>query len=234
MKTKIVTFFISILIPVSAFGQVEFDDFIKDIGEEVRVNRPGAQITTVRAVDVEGNPYNEEGWMTASLLTGNQRTKPLTLRFNLADDNIQVRRGDNITIIYPFMIDAIEVTVPEKKTFKNGYLTFKEKNVNDETLFRVIHEGKVTILEKETVKLMKDVSSYGTATRQDYYNRSKRYYASKEDFFKKIKLRKKDILRLYPDNSKEIDRYVKQNKLKYDNEQNLMRILRYADSLTTQ
>jgi len=57
------------------------------------------------------------------------------------------------------------------------------------------------------------------------------YLGSNNTSIVKIKLKKKDILKVLQNHSKEIEKYVAANKLDYDNESSVIKILKYYTSL---
>lgn len=214
-----------------AFAQVEFEDYVRSIGENTR----GNTIFTKKAVETQGDPYSKEGWMKGKFHREGLITKAVKFRMNQHQGILEVENRGQLIAIDDKDVEMITVTEPLPMKFKNGFDTRKERGVDESSLFEVLHEGTVTILRRENISLQKDMASYGTATQKDRYIRSDAYYATNEDSFKKIRLRDKDLLKFYPKNiHKEIKDYVKRNNLKWDNESHLKMILNFAEDRNTE
>ncbi len=231
MKRLLLPVLILLFTSSLAFAQVEFEDYVRSIGESTR----GNTIFTKKAVETQGNPYNKEGWMKGKFHRKGLITKAVKFRMNQQDGVLEVENRGQLIAIDDKDVEMITVTEPSPMKFKNGFDTGKERGVDESSLFEVIHEGTVTILRRENIRLQKDMASYGTATQKDRYIRSDVYYATNDDTFKKIRLRDKDLLKFYPKKQhKEIKDYVKRNNLKWDSETHLRMILNFADELNTE
>lgn len=223
-----------LIFPLFAFSQ-DNDRVITDTALRLSDIVGGKNATfSTQKVEVEGNPYLTDGWMTGTISKLGKKTEPLLLRINLLDNSIEAQSGSQFVVMDENMLDKIEITQPDIMVFKNGYELGNSRDVRDYTkssLFEVLYEGDITILKKEKVRLLKDLPTYGSAVRKDALNKSAEFFYSNGTEFNKIKLNRKDITGIYGKDGKKVEKYAKDNKLKFDDKTDLKKILTYADSL---
>ena len=82
------------------------------------------------------------------------------------------------------------------------------------------------IITEGTLNPLTQIKSPDVYTRSDAY-----FYTKSKSSLNEIKLKKKSILRAFSNKEKEISSFVKENKLGYTTEEDLIKILTYYDSL---
>lgn len=190
----------------------------------------GKTAVAIQTTETEGNPFFFDEFVTAVLVSGKQQTVPVKMNVDLSNKSIVVSQDNKLVAIQYAAVNEIRITYP-KMTLKNGFTTNGVDDLNNRTFFEVIHEGDVTFLKNTGVTLQKDVSSYGNAVQQDVYSKFTAYYAIVDGEFKRIKMRKRNILRLFGDNRKAVDKYAKDNKLDFKNDKHLAEMFTYASNL---
>lgn len=216
-----------LLISPLTYSQNTIDDHGLRLGEIFTGNNAVAIQTT----ETEGNPFFFDEFVTAVLVSGNQQTVPVKINIDLGGQSIIVSQDNKLISIQYTAVNEIRVTSPSKLTLKSGFATNGVDDLNKRSFFEVIHEGDVTFLKNTGVALQKDVSSYSNAVQQDVYMKYTAYYAVVDGKFKRIKMRKKNILKLFGDNKKAVDKYAKENKLDFKNDNHLVEIFNFASTL---
>lgn len=126
---------------------------------------------------------------------------------------------------------------------KNKVSSFVKKNKKynlidlegERTIFESLYASEdVVFYKKPESKIIAE--KLNPMTKEVIKNRSygivENYYlGSNNTSIVKIKLKKKDILKVLQNHSKEIEEYVAANKLDYDNESSVIKILKYYTSL---
>ena len=225
MKVLAVVAF-ALVISTNSNAQIKYEDFVQNIHS---TNHNSIYVKS--AVEVEGIPYLHEEWRTGIVTVRGLETEPFKIKYNIAENNFEINNGQQTIVVEGSTIEKVKLENPET-VLKNGYKTNGKDNLTKDTFFEVLYEGKdIALLKKENVKLIKNVATYGTATRKDSYNRYTNYYLSKSGEFDDIKLRQRDILNIFPDHKDEVKKYIKDNKLSLRRDEDLMKIMKYGDSL---
>jgi len=212
-----------------SFAQLDFNDFLKTLP----ISSTGTNFAEKQTTIVKGNPYLSETWTQGHLYAGGKKSKAMPVRYNLAEKAFEVQTYRDVVLIDAYRLDKVELMTPKKKVFKNGFASDLDEDIDKTTMFQVIYDGNVKILKKDYVKLIKAVATYGTANKEDVYKKYSKYYFYNENKeYDDIKLKRKDIVRKFDKkNQKAIEKYAKENNLKFDNEVHLSAILTYAESL---
>ncbi len=227
MNKKILLTLSALFISQVGFAQIEFDDYVSQVGEAM----DGTTIYAFQATEIEGNPLLFDEFVRGVLVSGNSQTVPVNLNLDLANNRILVNRGNKLIGIENSAVTAIKILTPTL-TFKNGFQTGGKDDLNKYSLFKVIHEGdNVSFLKHTGVNLQKDVSSYSTATQTDVFIQHTAYYVIKDGKFDRVKMRKRNVLRLFDENRKAVDTYAKENKLDFKDDEHLALMFKYAESL---
>ncbi len=230
MKKTLCTLVFVLLTSQMSFAQVKFEDFVTGLAD----NFSNDVIRTKQAVETTGTPYlMDDEWMKGQLVTANQKSELLNMRFNLAENAFEVENKGSIVIVDTYLIKAVEIQSPKKITLKNGFMADKDENIDKATMFEVLYEGDMILLKRDYANFSKGVASYGSATRKDVYSKSTRYYAFKDGEYHRIKkLRSKDLLKFYDKSTKkDVEKFAKENKLSFKNKSDLKKILNYAESM---
>lgn len=113
----------------------------------------------------------------------------------------------------------------------------KYKFINDgdlNGLFFEIYDGsKIKLFKEFKISILKGVVNPLTEVKdsKDKYVQSFNYFIFKENQYKKINPSKGTVLKLLEDKKDSVKKYVTDNKLSYENDENLNKILIYYESL---
>ena len=175
---------------------------------------------------IEGNIYVFENWTNRGILKiGKNEFKLSNINFNMRTNKIESRVGKDS--VYIFDLTNVDHIFINNRKFKNYY--FSNQNeilevIYDGDDFKMLKDYKVDIKRGEVDPLMikKKVAKFYT---------NAFYYIKKGNDFKKIKLKKKDILLLFDNKSNLVSNFVKENKLSYKKEKDINKIFIFYDSL---
>lgn len=158
-----------------------------------------------------------------------QWTEQFLGNYDIANNVIELMRGSEKILIDGYNIDE---AVLDGQNFKNNFPADEDLEITKADLLEVIYEGEdFALLQKYNVNLREGQMTYSSATKNEYYDKTDFVVFLKDGKYQKTKMKKRDILRLFEDHKKDIDKYAKKNRLKYDERQDLAKILEYADSL---
>lgn len=216
-----------LLISQLTYAQNTIDDHGLRLGEVFN----GKTAVAVQTTETEGNPFFFDEFVTAVLVSGKQQTIPVKMNIDLGNKSIIVSQDNKLVGIQYAAVNEIRISSPSMMTLKSGFTTNGVDDLNNRSFFEVIHEGDITFLKNTGVTLQKDVSSYSNAVQQDVYSKFTAYYSVIDGEFKRVKMRKRNILRLFGDDRKAVDKYAKDNKLDFKNDKHLAEIFTFASTL---
>jgi hypothetical protein len=177
--------------------------------------------------DIKGSPYLFEEWYTAKVIgMDGTYTEYLKMNFNGLTHQLEILEDGKTQVL-------IENTYL-KAIFNDG--------TNEYTFMAGIHpdlgRDKICIpFDGQEIKFIKDfkvrieesvMQTPGAATVFEKFARSTDYYIMKRGNLIKINLRKKSILKAL--DNKEVDLYVKNENLKMNSENDLIKVLQYYET----
>lgn len=155
-------------------------------------------------------------------------------RFKLKNLNYDLKSQKMISQLSKdsiFEFDKNKVASFVKKNKKYNFIDLE----GERTIFESLYASEdVVFYKKPESKIIAE--KLNPMTKEVIKNRSygivENYYlGSTNASIVKIKLKKKDILKVLQNHSKEVEEYVDANKLDYDNESSVIKILKYYTSL---
>ncbi len=160
------------------------------------------------------------------------------IKYNFEADLVQVNINNTIQTYSARKILFFEIYDEEESRYRQFYaLPFNARpNYKVPMLFEVLYENTMTLLCRETV-VQETIPQYGYYS---YYgNRySTRYRLSFDYYFLNEKgemmpytQKKEDLYNILSKNKDNLEKYIKENRLKYDRHRDLVRITAYYNSL---
>jgi len=97
--------------------------------------------------------------------------------------------------------------------------------------FELLEEGKLTLLSREAIEYRTYTSPYyiGSYSRQILVNTY--FFLDEKGAITEFKGNKNDLLELMGRKSKDVEKYIKENRLKYDEKYDFARIIAYYNSI---
>ena len=182
-----------------------------------------------------GSPYTSEKFTPATISALPNKT--VKARYNAYDDEIEIRiNDDNIqqfnknikNVIITFLLDDTVFTslkyINPNDGLQTGYfVTLTEANTKAKLYLKK---------EIRFVKAKPAVSGYDIDKPAEFKENSDTFFVSINGAYaRELPAKKKEIAKLFPENSKVILDYIKENKIKTSREADLINLINYINSI---
>ncbi len=213
--------FMSGLVQAQQVVNMSLDDFYREFKKHQYNDNAG------KSNPVNGSPYDHEEFIPGEIVTtARQRYSGIPLRLNIYSNEVEFRNeeGGNFNIGVPEMIDYI--MIGDEKYI---YSPYSVGGRIQKGYFRVLSEGKITLLQKKNVMLKpaeaagayKDpVPARFTRTEDDFYVRIPPAEA------KRMK-NKKDLAEILGGYPPELEQFIRNNKTRFNKAEDLTRMMQY-------
>ena len=171
--------------------------------------------------NVEGSPYLPEEFIKGTVFIEGETPYAAMMRYNAYQDEIQVKSAAGISSL--FKRDYVWAEI-DGQSFRIE--SYKSRSGTTKGYFVELNRGKVRLLkriEREFKEGQPAVSSYGDDTPPRFDEEVTYYLAREGSPAEEIRLRKKDVLEFL--SSKEMESFVKENKLKLKSENEVIQVL---------
>lgn len=181
--------------------------------------------------DIEGSPYLNDDFIKGTIFTTTKlRYENIPLNYNIYNDNLEFRSPDD---------QILAMSTPEivqKAVFGNiemEYIPFISAKKTKRGFFLTKEEGFATLYARPQLifKQPTKPTAYKKAEPARFINKPNIYYIriGQEAALKVVS--KKDIISIFPDHKKEIETFIKKNKVKITKEESLKKLVLYYNSL---
>ncbi len=198
---------------------------------EIRINDVNK---TVDLSTIKGSPYENEKFQlgkASNLL--NDKPTAYYLRYNIYNDIIELKaslneqdirgliKSLNIYVIISNREYHFEIYSDDNKSTKKGYFILLSKGKNSSLYLKKI----VTFIDKKPAKdsFHKDIPAS--------FKESEKYYIKKQRVLVPLSTNKKELLNQLSDQGNELKSYIKSEKINLKDEQDLIKLFNYYDSL---
>lgn len=185
-------------------------------------------------IPINGTPYLKNDFLPGVLeLHDGKRSDEVMLRFDIAKDMFEIiRENDTLTLNRPFAVKYIYLDDkmyffdpklrPDAPRKQNGY-------------FQLARKGKLSLY----VKIVKDLSydsfanNYkgGSGTKEYYYVEKVSYVAQFNEGSPFLITSSKKLLAHLDDHKSEVKQFIKENKIKFKKEEDLIKVVEYYNNL---
>lgn len=192
------------------------------------------QTFDTRYEGVKGTPYLYEDWQKGAIMvSGVVEPQPALINYDCVNGQLLVRLSDGSPAALPVeYIPAFLISDPMQSDGFAFFVSDSDQKGN-RTFYKVIYNEK-TILYQHLKKHFKPADyqrAYNPDRRFDSFEWEKQYFIKTGNTTEKIKSNPKSILKFFPGKEKEINRYLSENKINIRNEEEIIRLLEYSDSL---
>ncbi len=188
---------------------------------------PGKLFKTPEKIKILGSPYNEK--MFAEATVGSLNLKPF-MRYNIYNDEFEFISAKNDTLVLDKSEDFGEVIFTStKKKFKlTAYTNLKNKLFYG-YLIDLYSKNELILYKKDNISFTEEKLAKTTLER----DMPAKYAANSPYYFIKIKDKmatefpenKKGLMKLFPDKKEAIESLFKENKINFNNENDLKKIV---------
>lgn len=183
--------------------------------------------------DIKGSAFSSPDWTKGTVHLDNNTTyTDLEMKYSDYEDKVLVKKGNDVMEfdkrVKDFTLSVIKNDVPTLEHYRNGY-----KNVpghNENAYFQVLADGKVQLLKK-VMKKIRTENEYGSMTTNKSFSSNTHYFLVKGDLSASFKKDKKTIIAFLNDKQAQVDDYLKTNKTDFKNDDDLVKLLTYYNSL---
>ena len=185
---------------------------------------------------IKGSPFYVGEWLRGSIsLADGQKLDFVEMKYNAYEDELIIKKNSSQ---YYFPKDKIiSFTLYEHQNGINARFVLQHhyKHFDDLQFYRIVSEGKTSILELTKVIFEKAdfQGAYSNDKRYDEFKQYAELYYFNEVLPqpKKLKRTTKGISSLYAENSMEIKKFILDNGYNCRNEDDLLKILSYIQNI---
>lgn len=180
---------------------------------------------------IKGTPYDSPVFLPGTIYSSNEVVGAgVMLRYNVFADEIEIK--DPTSDNYSSLIKSPEFFA---KINNDIYLYVLGENGG---YFKVLTEGKSYDLYKRSTVTYQDAippkDSYGKETPAQFSRHDTYYIVSKGGSFYELPNNRKKFVSIFKSNQKEIDQYIKKNKINLKQERDMIKVMNYIDGLITE
>lgn len=231
MKKYISLIVILLLSTAGLFAQSIYDlRNAIDFFESNKMQR-GEYRNTISEKDIEGSPYFNDAFTNGTIFTTQKiQYNDIPLRYNIFNDEMEFQTPDNkiLAIAAP---EIVEKAVIGEYTFSN--IPYKLGNKVKRAYFILLTEGKVSLYARAEViyQKPKEAAAYKDPEPAKFVQRPHSYYLRlNEEPAVKVES-KKDLIKFFTDHQKQVEDFIKGNKVKPSKEEKLIELIKYYNSL---
>lgn len=163
----------------------------------------------------KGTPYFSDWLKGYLILDNNSKTNDMLLRYDMNKEQLEFQRKKKMFAISVEKINKYVIYATNRNiVFQNGFSTDIDEDINKNTLFRVIYNGKYKLLAYHSSYLDKNIYEYNNANDlQEYRNTIEYFLVTPNGKFHEVELKLKDILNILPGENENLKKYAAQNSL---------------------
>lgn len=191
----------------------------------------GKPIVGSSYTDVTGTAFLYDDWLKGTIEQGNKTSfKGVDLKYSTYKDELYFKNPkDDATLSFALPIVAFSLDVKGKiETYRNGFP--EVDNFNTKSYYQVLFEGGVKLLFK-SFKTLVEVKPYNSNITEKKFIDNSSYYLLKDNVMQKFKPTKKDVLELFKSKSTEVDSFIKNEKIDFKQQKDLIKLFEYYSSL---
>jgi hypothetical protein len=203
--------------------------------QNVNVDNDGRIISIKSAngtSDIEGSEYLNENFTPITITKYDG--KLYNGRFNAVNGEIEVKLEDNKIIALDTKADfEIKFNITNK-TYRTEEFINNRGITKNAFLVVVNDKNDYVLLKEEIIKFHKKIeatSSYAKGRPARYIRENDNYYIKYNDTVAFISQKKKDLFKMFPEQSRKIKAYIKENKISLKDEDDLIKIVGYLSTI---
>ncbi|WP_421774031.1 hypothetical protein [Gracilimonas sp.] len=212
-------------LPLSAQSNVTTDD----IREMVSYNL----IPTFQTTNVKGNPYIADNFVMGSFeLYSGAKTENLEMNYNIYENRLEIVDGNQVYAVSADDVKEFVVKLNgEERIYRKG---FESRRLDANQFVEVKTDGAMSFLVKQEVNYSENSSAgYGSASKEEVYSKSKRYYIEKDGEVHELRrLRHRRVVKHF-DGNKQVSTYIKENNLDLSNPDHIKKAVKKYNEITS-
>ncbi len=224
--------FILLILKLFCIAPINAQLISNDVGLSLRTT--GSKIDLNRFPDVKGSPYLNDVWQNGSILIEKvHKIEIKKIKINCFQNQLEYEEDGKVYTplkrYTEFIInDLDENNNSKKRIFRNEFISDQEFK----TYFEVLFDGETKLLQKYAVRIEEYAEPLSLNKIKRFNKIPQLYiYKSKNQSLIKIKKDKKTILNAFDNKSEQIAKYISSNDLIMKNEEDIVKICAYYDTL---
>jgi hypothetical protein len=225
------TFFLTA--PVMGQDDLAINRSLQDFASRMRFSNNNAGIGNASASNssVEGSEYLDNNFVKGDLITQNSELfSGIPMRYNAYYENFEVKLPDSMiySLSDPGLIFQVRF---QKETMI--YTRYVSPLGEREGFLFVLYEGKCALYRRNYKVFKERIPSNGILNEvpAKLVDKPKEFYIRTKEGPPAVIPSKKELLFFLGDHSDEMEKYIKKEKTKLNNGEDLIRLLTYYDSL---
>ena len=189
---------------------------------------------TLAHSNLQAQQWPFELWHEGKIILESGDTLRGLIKYDFAQDLVQYNFDDKRTEAFSarkvLYFEIFDNTVRKyRQIFALPYTN--SSGYRAPVFFELLEEGKMTLLSRELLEYRSNTSPYylGSFTRQVLVN--KYFFLDEKGNITEFTGNKSDLLNLMGKKSDDVEKYIKTNKLKYDDKYDFARIVAYYNSI---
>lgn len=232
MKRWYFLLLISCMMPLTSRAQSEYE--IRQAIDLFNSNSiaKGDSKSMLSESDIEGSPYLNDEFIEGTVFTTSKTQYiGVPLRYNIYSDQIEFKAGDGPVqaLAAPEIVEKVQFG-----EYKIVYIPFAISKKIRRGFFREIESGDKAVLLARSQVLFEDAkkpAAYQEAEPPKFVRKPDDYYIRVGKEPARLISRKKDLEEVFPDHKKEVNSFIKENKVKPNKPERLTKLIQYYNSL---
>lgn len=179
---------------------------------------------------IEGSPYLDDEFRQGSLYFNKTRYTGVSLRYNAYEGYFEFETDEGVRYFDP-RVTKIDTVWLEGDTFH--YVYFHHGRTNKQTYMKALHSGAASVYWYDEVILTQPEESTGyTAAKPSSFQKLAGSVYIQVEGKPALELKgKKSLEEIFPDHQEELSDYIKAEKLKLKNTEDVIRLCQHYESL---
>ena len=191
-------------------------------------------VLCVSTLAANGQQFPSDLWHDGKVVLLEGDTLKGSIKYDLQQDLLQYSIADQRTTAYSarkvLFFEIFDATVRRYRQFYALPFT-TTAGYRAPVFFELLEEGKMTLLSRESVEYRTYSSPYYMGSYSRLVLVYKYYFLDERGNISEFTGNKNDLLNLMNKKSDEVEKYIKANKLRYDDKYDFARIVAYYNSL---
>ncbi len=185
------------------------------------------------SVSVYGQQFPSDLWHDGKVVLLEGDTLRGSIKYDLQQDVIQFNARQQITAFSARKLLFFEIFDNSVRRYRQFFaLPFSSiSGYKAPVFFELLEEGKMTLLSRESIEYRTYNSPYYMGSYTRLVLVYKYFFLDEKGNIKEFTGNKNDLLQLMNKKSEEVEKYIKANRLKYDDKYDFAKIVAYYNSL---
>ncbi|WP_282031323.1 hypothetical protein [Winogradskyella eximia] len=184
-----------------------------------------------KRANIKGSPYINDTFHDLTFKRFGD--KIFTGRYDANLGEMQIKRGNDTIVINNF--ENFEITFAlNNKVYKTYSYTDKKDILKRGFLVVLKETDSLALLKEELVKFYQakeSTNGYDKAKPAEYRRTKDVYYYRQGEHVSVLPQKRKDFIKLFPEHSKDLEVFIKKNKINFKQEDDLITLFQYLETL---